>query len=163
MPRMHILTMTASTLTSGTGTILWANAHASRTFELARVTLGQRATLTAQLLVARLSRQLTSFPTLVTTNATLAKVDPGDSACALTLATTGAAGTCGVNASAEGAGAKTTVTEFDFLNTAGLDIWFPERERIILPGGDTSGLSLHLPVAPTDLTLWSAAFWLLER
>lgn len=159
MGRIYTINMAASTLTSGTGTILFLNPPASRSLRLMRVVMGQVGTETADALVAQLFRQVTSFPTLVTTNAQLAKRDPNDSNSALTLTTTGAAGTAGVNASAEGAGAKTPVLDLPgFLNTAGLDFWFPPESRIVLPAGDTSGLGLRFPTAPASLTGWSASF-----
>lgn len=162
MPRVAVLSMAASTLTVGTGTQLFVNPGAARTLELLRVIAGQGNATSAQALCAQVFRQATTFPTLVTTNLTLSKLDPNDAAVALTLTTTGAAGTAGCNASAEGAGAKAPLQDFPFLNTAGLDVWFPEGQRFILPAGDTSGLGIRLLTAPTDLTKWSFSFVLRE-
>lgn len=164
MPRTYILSLVPSSLTAaGVGTVLWLNPPASRSLEIVRLIVGQRGTTTADATAVRLSRQVSTFPTLVTTGLTLAKLDPNDAASAITLATTGAAGTAGALASGEGGGAKTAVEDFPFLNTAGLDLWFPERERIVLPAGDTSGLALHFPTTPAATTNWMASLWFRER
>ena len=163
MPRLGVLSMAASTLNVGTGTQLFVNPGAARTLELVRVVAGQGNATTAQALCAQLFRQPSTFPTLVTTNLTLSKADLNDGAVSLTLATTGAAGTAGCNATAEGGGTKAPIEDFPFLNTAGLDLWFPEGQRIVMAAGDTVGLGVRLLTAPTDLTKWSFSFWLLER
>lgn len=69
--------------------------------------------------------------------------------------TAGAAGTCGINASAEGAGAKTVIWD-DAFNVVNGYLWVPMPwETIIIPAGSTSGYGLFLPVAPGVLLNWA--------
>jgi hypothetical protein len=96
------------------------------------------------------------------TSATPVKLKPADpNASVITGGTAGAAGTAGVNASAEGAGTKTTVLEdaFNVLN-GWLHVPTPPESRI-MPAGSTSGQGLFFPVAPSTLTNW--AFGLIFR
>ena len=69
--------------------------------------------------------------------------------------TAGAAGTAGINASAEGAGSKTTVWDdaFNVLN-GWLHVPTPAETRI-MPAGYAQGLGLFFPVAPQTLTNWA--------
>lgn len=97
----------------------------------------------------QLSTQVTAFPTLTTF--TPLPHNLSDSASVITGGTAGAAGTAGINASAEGAGAK-TVRVPDTYNFNGW-VWVPtEQEKIVLPAGSASGLGLHLPAAPAVLS-----------
>jgi hypothetical protein len=69
--------------------------------------------------------------------------------------TAGAAGTSGVNASAEGAGAKTVILD-DSFNVLNGWLWLPTpRETIVIPASSASGFGLYLPVAPATLTNWA--------
>jgi hypothetical protein len=89
--------------------------------------------------------QVTAFPTLV--SATPRAHNSYDTASLITGNTTGAAGTCGINASAEGAGAKTVFLADAFDAMAGwLRITTPE-EHHRLASGSTSGWGLYFPVA----------------
>lgn len=89
--------------------------------------------------------QPTSFPTLV--SATPRPHNSYDTASLLTGATTGAAGTCGVNASAEGAGTKTVFIPDAFDAMAGwLRITTPEENHDMASGG-SSGLGVYFPAA----------------
>jgi hypothetical protein len=69
--------------------------------------------------------------------------------------TAGAAGTCGINASAEGAGTKTPYWDeaFNVLN-GWLHVPTPAETKI-MPAGSASGLGLFLPVAAATLTNWA--------
>lgn len=103
--------------------------------------------------------QVTAFPTLTTK--TPAKLKLGDPASGIVGGTAGAAGTAGINASAEGAGAKTVIWEDVFNQLSGW-LWIPTpEERIALGAGSASGFGLHLPVAAVPLTNW--AFGVLYR
>jgi len=99
--------------------------------------------------------QVTAFPTLV--SATPRHLKRGDTVASLiTGATNGAAGTCGINASAEGAGSK-TVMFGDNFNVLNGYLWVPTpREVIELAAGDSSGFGLFLPAAAASLTNWAA-------
>lgn len=101
----------------------------------------------------QINTQVTAFPTLV--SATPAKLYNSDGASVITGGTAGAAGTSGINASAEGAGAKTIIWADVFNVVNGwLLVTLPE-ELMKMGSGSANGLGLHLPVAPGTLTNWA--------
>jgi hypothetical protein len=97
--------------------------------------------------------QVTAFPTLV--SATPRSLKRSDTVASLIVGgTSGAAGTCGINASAEGGGTK-TVMFGDNFNVLNGYLWVPTpREVIELAPGDTAGLGLFLPAAAASLANW---------
>jgi hypothetical protein len=99
--------------------------------------------------------QAALFPTL--TSATPQHLKTGDSIASIIVGgTAGAAGTAGINASAELNGTKTVMYGDNFNNLNGY-LWVPTpREQISLAAGFTSGLGLFLPSAPGTLTGWAA-------
>lgn len=98
--------------------------------------------------------QVTAFPTLTSaTPAKLMRHDPN--VAVITGGTAGAAGTAGINASAEGAGTKTVVQEYAFNNLNGIDQILSAKEVIELAAGLASGFGLFFPAAPSILTGWS--------
>lgn len=101
----------------------------------------------------QLNTQVTAFPTLV--SATPAKLSNIDSASVITGGTAGAAGTCGVNASAEGAGAKTVIWADAFSPANGWLLVVTPDEAIDMGAGAANGLGMHFPVAATTLTNWT--------
>jgi hypothetical protein len=162
MGRIYVVGAEAVTVASGAiRTLCWINPGTSRSLRVFRAHVSQSSTTTAGMVRVRLSRQVSAFPTL-NTAVTPRAVDPSDAASAITGATTGAAGTAGVNASGEGAGGKTVIGEWAFLITAGFDLWLPEKEQIVLPASSTSGLSLHWAAEPSTLTGWNAQLWFEE-
>ena len=98
--------------------------------------------------------QPTTFPTVV--SATPQSLRRSDTVASIIAGgTAGAAGTCGINASAEGAGAK-TVMFGDNFNVLNGYLWVPTpREVIELTAGDASTFSLYLPAAAATLTNWA--------
>jgi hypothetical protein len=140
----------------GATTLLFLNPTAAPNLniEFTRFWIGQAANATSAQQRAQLETQVTAFPTLVSaTPAKLKRADPNASI--ITGGTAGAAGTSGVNASAEGAGAKTAIFDdvFNVLN-GWLHVPTPP-ETIIMPAGSASGLGLFFPAAPTTLTGWA--------
>jgi hypothetical protein len=122
--------------------------------EFMRAWLSQSGTTTLQRLEVTLSTQVTAFPTLTTT--TPRKLKQLDPASLIVGGTAGAAGTCGINASVAGGGAKSKVWPDNCDNLNGW-LWVASPdETIIMPAMSASGLGLYLPVAPTGLTLWTA-------
>lgn len=97
--------------------------------------------------------QVTAFPTL--TGATPAKVQrQNPNVSVIVSGTAGAAGTCGINASVEGAGGKTTIFA-DAFNTFNGYLHAPGPAGIIeLPAGSASGYGLVLLTTPSTLTNW---------
>ena len=72
----------------------------------------------------------------------------------ITGGTSGAAGTAGTDASAEGAGAVTTIVPDGFNNLNGW-LWVPTPEERIIVGPDQA-VVLKIVGTPTVLTNWSA-------
>lgn len=141
---------------AGATTLLFVNPAAapSVNLEFLRFWVGQSANATSAQQRVQLVTQVTAFPTL--TSATPVKLKPADpNASVIVGGTAGAAGTAGINASAEGAGAKTTVWEdaFNVLN-GWLHVPTPPETRV-QPAGSTSGLGMFFPVAPATLTNWA--------
>lgn len=102
--------------------------------------------------------QVSVFPTLV--SATPRHLKLADStASVFSGGTAGAAGTCGINASAEGAGTKTAMFDDNF-NVLNGWIWNATLPELIDLGGVSAstigGFGLFLPAAAGSLTNWAA-------
>ena len=140
---------------AGATTLVFVNPDAAPDFnlEMLRFWIGQSANATSAQQRVQLETQVTAFPTVTSaTPAALKRTQPVSN---IVGGTAGAAGTCGVNASAEGAGAKTSIfgDAFNVLN-GWLHVPTP-RETIVMPAGSASGFGLFLPVAPATLTNWT--------
>lgn len=129
-------------------------------FMFKRFWIGQSNNMASAQQRVQLNTQVTVFPTLV--SATPTKLSNVDSASLLTGGTAGAAGTTGINASAEGAGAKTVVWS-DVFNVVNGWLLVPlPDEEVEVGSGSASGFGLHLPVAPGTLTNWAFGFTWIE-
>lgn len=152
---MEYVISSAGITVAGATTLIFLNPAAapSTNDEFLRYWVSQSANATSAQQRIQLETQVTAFPTL--TSATPAKLKRGGPASTITGGTAGAAGTSGINASAEGAGTKTVVFEdaFNVLN-GWLHVPTPS-ETIVMPAGSASGLGLFFPVAPTTLTNWA--------
>lgn len=151
-------TTTTGLTVAGATTLIFVNPAAAPNvnIEFLRFTVGQAANATSAQQRVQGVTQVTAFPTL--TNVTPAKLKKADpNASVITGATNGAAGTCGINASAEGAGAKTPTQDLDetfnvlngYLRAPGA------AETLIMPAGFASGFGLWFPTAPGTLTGWN--------
>lgn len=122
-------------------------------FEVLRCWVSQRANATSAQQGVRLGTKVTAFPTLV--SATPAKTKLGDPTASLVGNTTGAAGTAGINSSANGAGTEIGVMpdNFNVLN-GWLFVPTPAETLIFMPGG-TSGFFHQFTSTPGTLTGWS--------
>jgi hypothetical protein len=142
---------------AGATTLVFVNPAAAPNFnlEFLRYWIGQSANATSAQQRVQIETQVTAFPTL--TSATPAKLKPADpNASIITGGTAGAAGTSGVNASAEGAGTKTTVHD-DVFNVLNGWLYVPTpAETRVMPAGFASGMGTFFPVAPATLTNWAA-------
>lgn len=146
--------ITAALAQSGLCTLLFLNPAAapSANLELLRIWAGQTANATSAQQRVQMETQVTAFPTL--TSKAPNKLKQSDPASLITGGTSGAAGTSGVNASAEGAGAKTVVFE-DQFNVLNGYLWVPTpRETMILQAGTSSGFGVFFPVAPASASQW---------
>lgn len=151
------------TTIAGATTLSFVNPAAAPNvnLEFFRAWVGQSANATSAQQRVQLETQVTAFPTL--TSKTPEKLKRAEAASIITGGTAGAAGTAGVNASAEGAGGKTSIFD-DAFNVLNGWLWVPTpNETIIMPAGSTSGLGLFLPVAPATLTNWSWGLTFGER
>lgn len=108
------------------------------------------STASAQIRIQH-NTQVTAFPTLV--SATPQKTDTGDVVSGITGGTDGATGHAGVNASAEGAGAKTVIIP-DAFNQLNGYLWLPtDFEKLII--GPDLFYGLHIPAALAQLANWN--------
>ena len=156
MAREFIVSGGGITLANQPVTLVFINPAAAPNFniEILRAWVAQSANGTSVQQRVQLVTQVSAFPTLVSaTPQKLKRADPNVSI--IVGGAAGAAGTSGINASAEGAGAKTIIVEdaFNVLN-GWLHVPLPS-ETIIIPAGSLSGFGLHLPVAPATLTNWA--------
>lgn len=141
---------------AGATTLIFVNPKAAPNpnIEFLRYWIGQSANATSAQQRVQLVSQASVFPTV--TSATPVSLKPADpNASVIIGGTAGAAGTAGINASAEGAGAKTVLWDdaFNVLN-GWLHVATPPETRI-MPAGYTQGLGLYFPVAPATLTNWA--------
>lgn len=122
--------------------------------EILRMWASQQGSATSAQQRVQVETQVTAFPTLV--SATPRALKPADTNVSFIVGgTAGAAGTGGINASAEGAGAK-TVMFGDNFNVLNGYLWVATpREMIDMPAGFASGLGLFLPAAAATLTNWA--------
>lgn len=128
--------------------------------EIRRAWAGQAVNATSAQQRVQLETQVTAFPTL--TAKTPEKLKRAEAVSIITGGTAGAAGTAGINASAEGAGGKTAIIDDAFNNLNGY-LWVPTPDEvIIMPAGFASGIGLFFPVAPS-VTVWNAGLNFAER
>jgi hypothetical protein len=141
------------TLANQAVTLTFVNPAAAPNLDLVfrRFWCGQSNNMASAQQRIQINTQVTVFPTLV--NVAPAKL--GVPASIISGNTTGAAGTCGVNASAEGAGAKTIIWADVFNVVNGWLCVLTPEELIEITASATSGVGLHLPVAATTLTNWA--------
>jgi len=149
---------------AGATTLIFVNPPAAPnpTLEFLRFWVGQSANATSAQQRVQIETQASVFPTL--TSATPQKVKKSDpNASVIVGGTAGAAGTSGINASAEGAGSKTALMD-DAFNVLNGWLYVPTPDEIpSLPAGLTQGLGLFLPVAPATLTNWAFGTTFRER
>jgi hypothetical protein len=156
--REYVISSGGVTLANQAVTLVFLNPAAgpSPAIEIYEAWVSQSANATSAQQRVQLVTQVTAFPTLTSQAPKTLKL--GDPASAITGGTAGAAGTSGINASAEGAGTKTVRVE-DAFNVLNGWHWGPfpplSSSSIILQAGSTSGFGLHLPVAPGTLTNWA--------
>lgn len=121
-------------------------------FEVIRAWVSQRANATSAQQGVRLGSKASVFPTMV--GATPAKTKIGDPVSGL-VAGTGAAGTAGVNSSANGAGTEIGIVPDNF-NVLNGWTWVatPSETMQFMPGG-LQGHFMQFTNTPATLTGWS--------
>jgi hypothetical protein len=154
MAREYVISSGGITLANQAVTLVFINpASPGPTIEILRCWIGQSANATSAQQRVQLVTQVTAFPTL--TSFTPKKTKINDPVSGIAGGTAGAAGTCGINASAEGAGAKTIIHE-DAFNVLNGWLWVPTpAETIMVNALTAAGFGLHLPVAAATLTNWA--------
>lgn len=125
--------------------------------QIMRMWASQQGSATSAQQRIQAETQASVFPTLV--SATPRHLKMGDAtASIITGATTGAQGTCGINASAEGAGTK-TVMFGDNFNVLNGYLWVATPPELVdLPAAMAGGFGLFLPAAASSLSNWGAGF-----
>ena len=153
MAREYVVSVGGITLANQAVTLVFINPGTTQSIEILRCWVSQSANATSAQQRVQLVTQVTAFPTLTsTTPAKLKLIDPVS---VIAGGTAGAAGTCGTNASAEGAGAKTVLIN-DAFNVLNGWLWVPTPpETIVMNASAASGFGLFLPVAAATLTNWS--------
>jgi hypothetical protein len=144
------------TLVNAVVTLVFVNPAAAPNvnLEFMRFWASQQGSATSAQQRIEVETQVTAFPTLV--SATPRKLKFADSNSVIAGGTAGAAGTCGINASAEGAGGK-TVMFGDNFNVLNGFLWVATpRETVVMPAGSASGIGLYLPAAAATLSNWAA-------
>lgn len=160
----HVLIADNITLANQPVTLAFVNPPTSglKEIEILRVEIGYNGGTTAGQVRLQLVTQASAYPTLVSVDP--AKLDLGGADSLISGNTTGAAGTCGINASAEGAGTKTVRYTAAFNRPTGY-LWVPTLDdRIILPVNAGEGFGVYLPAAQTGvLSGWHCALIWKER
>ena len=137
---------------AGGPTLVFINVDSDVGINILRCWAAQDSTETNEQQRVNLVTQVTAFPTLTS-------VEPvahlfGETS-RIVGGTAGAAGTCGIDATVEGAGAKTIVVPDAFNNLLGA-LWVPTPKEIIsIRAGEASGFGLVLDTTPSVLTGWS--------
>lgn len=143
------------TIANAAVTLVHINPAANRVIEIIRAWCSQNANATSAQLGIELGLKATAFPTL--TSATPQKVKTSDPISLIIGGTAGAAGTAGINASAEGAGATTLLYPDNFNSLQGW-LWTPSiagGETYIVSGADALAFYLKFQAAPVTLGGWS--------
>jgi hypothetical protein len=126
--------------------------------ELLRVTVSQQGTSTSQQLGVICGIKASAFGTYTSTAPVV--LATGTVASGIAGGTAGAAATSGTDASAEGAGAVTTIWSEGFNNLNGY-LWVPTPEERVIINPDTAFI-VKLRGTPTTLTGWNAGLWFRE-
>lgn len=164
MARTFTISGGGKTLANQAVTLVFFNPTAAPdvNYEVLRCWIGQSANATSAQQRVQLVTQVTAFPTLTGATPRPHSIDDPDVS-QIVSGTAGAAGTCGIDASAEGAGSKTILLE-DAFNVLNGWLWVPTpNETIVMAAGSASGFGLHLPVAAATLTNWSFGITFRER
>jgi len=156
----YVIPATNITLANQAVTLVWVNPGVDATLEIIRCWCSQAANATSAQQRVQINSQVTAFPTVVTQ--TPQKTTALDAVSTIVGATNGAAGTSGVNASAEG-GTKTVLMP-DAFNVLNGWLWVATPEETIMHSASlASGIGLHFPAAPATLTSWNAGLVFAER
>ncbi len=153
MSREYTVTGANITVANAAVTLVLINPLAGTAIEILRAWVSQHANATSAQQRILLGWKGATMGTYV--SATPAKTKAGDPASGIAGATTGAAGTCGINASAEGAGTLTAVIQ-DAFNVLNGWLWVPTpKETMIIGATSALAFAMQFPAAPATLTGWN--------
>lgn len=135
-------------------TLIFVNPGVDATLSIVRCYISQAANATSAQQRVQFVTQPTAFPTLTTIEPE--KTSFLDGVSTIVGGTAGAAGTCGINASAEGAGGK-SILQPDAFNVLNGYLWVATPAEVYeMNASIAEGFGLHFPAAPTTLTNWNA-------
>lgn len=140
---------------AGPSTLVCINPPASRAIEVVRAWCSQSSSTTSAQQRIELGLKASVFPTV--TSFTPEKTKTSDPVSLITGGTAGAAGTAGINASAEGAGTFTPKYP-DVFNILQGWVWTPNYtlgESYIVSGADSLAVVLRLPTNPSSTSGWN--------
>ena len=147
MGRAYSILFSNLTLTAAT-TLAAVRPPTDRGVQLIRVWLGQNGSSTSKNFALSIGTKASAFSTL--TSFTPLKLCETDPASAITGGTAMAAGTAGINASAEGAGVYTDLA-VEVMNNLNGWIWIPgPDDDISLKAGSALALCMKMLDAPTS-------------
>ena len=157
----YVVPMTNVSVANQAVTLVFVNPGVDATLEFLRAWVSQAANATSAQQRVQINSQVTAFPTL--TSQDPEKTTELDGVSTIVGGVAGAAGTSGINASAEGAGAKTVLMP-DAFNVLNGWLWVATPGETILHSASlASGIGLHFPAAPGTLTNWNAGLVFAER
>jgi hypothetical protein len=153
MARQYTVIGANITVANQAVTLVVINPLAGTVIEILRAWVSQHANATSAQQRILLGTKATAFGTY--TAATPLKIKTADPASGITGNTAGAAGTAGINASAEGAGALTTIIA-DAFNALNGWLWVPTPgETLMFSAAQSLAFVMQFPAAPTTLTGWN--------
>jgi len=165
MAREYVLSANTVTMAAQAVTLVYFQVMSSApitAIEVLRAYASQKGTSTSGMIAVQLNTQVSAFPTL--TSQAPAKTKAGDPVSLITGGTAGAAGTSGINASAEGAGSKTVLYPDNF-NVLNGWLWVPTPNETIIetPQATAHGFGLHFPTSLAGATTnWSGGLVIRE-
>lgn len=154
MARTYTVAGANLTLANQAVSLVFVNVGTTTSLEFLRMWASQSSSNNTAQQRVQINTQVSAFPTL--TSQTPSKNWLLDPASQIVGGSAGAAGTSGVNASAEGAGAKTVLYPDAFSIVNGW-LWVPTPpETYTLNASAAAGMGLHFPAAPGSLGNWNA-------
>ena len=141
------------TVANAAVTIIFINPGTTQSIAIKRIAISQAANATSAQQRVDFITQVTTFPTV--TAFTPKKTSLIDAVSVIAGGTAGAAGTCGINASAQGGGAQ-TIIHSDSFNVLNGYLWVPTPDEVIVMNASaSSGFGVQFPAAPGTLTGWN--------
>lgn len=127
---------------------------AGRSISVSEIRVSQSGTSTSQQLAIAIQMRASAYPTML--SQTPEACHRLDTASVLVGGSLAAAGQCGINASAEGAGSVTTIVQEGFNNLTGW-LWLPTDpgKCIVVESGSALAFAVKLQTVPTTLTGWN--------